>query len=478
MASQANGCDGAGNCYVRAGATGTGTGSDWTSAYTGFGTAAGQVNPSAMKRGVTYYVAGGNYSIGSIITLATPDSGTSLITIQAPTIASHGTNTGWSNSYQAQAVFSSIYIESDYWVINGAYRGSGTGLPATDWRTGYGFKVNNNNGSNAPIGSSAVWLGPNTYPSADNTVIHYVEIAGSGDTSGTYIDPALIADQCDNCDIQYNYMHDTGGGTAGLFATKASGTNNMIFKYNWLMNDQSTPANHGEGIAIKGGSGEAWNLTFAFNYLENMEGTGYIGTPDCSGCTGSWYFYGNVFFANLSEWHGNTNPQNGLSYAYIQYFGSSGNPLNMTTVTFWNNTIYQLAPGKSGSGNSCSGLQAGFANVTNFYFQNNLIVNCDASTLSAPTSGTLIRDHNSYFSVTSVSDSGTRLQNVSGIIPFTDASKDDFTLSLDTAAWTAFNSPYNIDLLGKTRNSSRGTVQFFGGTLGPAPPTGLAAIVK
>jgi hypothetical protein len=57
----ATGCDGSGNCYVRAGATGTGTGSSWTNAYTGFGTGAGQINPASMSRGVIYSVASGNY---------------------------------------------------------------------------------------------------------------------------------------------------------------------------------------------------------------------------------------------------------------------------------------------------------------------------------------------------------------------------------------------------------------------------------
>ena len=459
--AQSEGCDGAGNCYVRAGATGSGTGADWNNAYTGLGAGTGQINPSSITRGVTYYFAAGNYSAGSATSLTTADSGTTTITLQAATVASHGTATGWNNSYVGQAVLPPLYIESDYWVINGAYRGSGSGYPATDWRTGYGFKVYNNNGSNVPISTAAgLWVGPNTFPTSNNTVIEYVEVAGSGDTTGTYQDQAIEADQCENCVIQYNYLHDIGG-TGLQIVAEAAGTDNAVVEYNWLQNNQSTPAEHGEGIGIKASAtGGNWNLTFAYNYLENMEGTGYIGTPDCSGCTGAWYFYGNVFFANTSEWHGNTSPQNGLSYAYIQYFGASGagNQLNMTTIAFYNNTIYQLAAGMSQP--DCDAVNGGFATVTNFYFQNNLVVNCRSAVVSAPTSGTLTQDHNSYFSVTNVSDTGTGVQNVSGVIPFTSPSTNDLSLSQDTAIWSSMNAPYNIDIIGATRTSSRGAFQY------------------
>ena len=57
----ASGCDGNGNCYIYASATGSGNGSSWTNAYTGFGSGSGKVNPGSMTRGVTYWIANGNY---------------------------------------------------------------------------------------------------------------------------------------------------------------------------------------------------------------------------------------------------------------------------------------------------------------------------------------------------------------------------------------------------------------------------------
>src|ERR1700677_1594343 len=175
----AQGCDGVGNCYVRAAATGAGTGADWTNAYTGFGTSAGQINPNSLTRGVTYYVAGGSYNTATTTVFTIADSGTTTVTIQAPTIATHGTATGWNNASAAQALFGPIDIESDYFIWNGVYRGSGSGLPSTDWRTGFGFKINNNNGSNAPINTGQA-LGIGLYPATDgnSVTVEYTEIAG------------------------------------------------------------------------------------------------------------------------------------------------------------------------------------------------------------------------------------------------------------------------------------------------------------
>jgi len=76
--------------------------------------------------------------------------------------------------------------------------------------------------------------------------------------------------------------------------------------------------------------------------------------------------------------------------------------------------------------------------------------------------GTLTRSYNSYFDVTNVSDTGTGVQSVPGVIPFVSVSADNFTLTEDTAAWTPLGSPYNMDLLGNTRASSRGALQFPG----------------
>lgn len=453
--------------YVTPSGSGSFSGADWNDTLAGFGTGSHQANPSSLIRGCTYFPATGSYNPSTITTFSTHDSGSSVITLQAPTSSAHGTSTGWSTGFVGQALFGPATIATDYWAINGAYRGSSTGLPATDWRTGYGFKFVNNSTPGTPITLNAALYVQGT-SGVGNYTVEYVEMEGSEDTSGgtnpqcaiggglPCSDFGLWLSPGDNATIQYDYVHDTGSSNF-----TSDNTTSQLIQYSWFMNDQSTTTQHGEGWGLR--SSTAGNITGRFNYLENEEGTGYIGTPCPGGCAtqgSTWLFYGNVFLANLSEWRGNTSPQEGLSSAIFQYFGNSGATANWTEIAFWNNTCYQLAPSPSSSDNGCDFINGGFANVTNLYVQNNLFVNLSEATLGPPTSGTVTRNYNSYFSVTSVSDTGTGVQNVSSVIPFNAPSTNNLTLSQDTAAWTPLSAPYNVDLLGNARSSSRGAFQY------------------
>jgi hypothetical protein len=458
--------------YVLASASGAGTGADWTNAYTSFGTGSHQLNPAAMVRGCTYYVGVGNYNLTSQVVFSTAASGTTLITIQAPTIANHGTATGWSNAFVGQAKWACIGFTTDYWTFNGSYRGTGSGVPATDWRTGYGFAMYNDNGSSQPVcpsgDSATISIGAGG-SGGTGTTIEYVDIHGSGDTTGTYVDIGIFgAAGPTNLTYQYNYIHNVGSCYMKAFAP-ASGSGTVLMQYNWGNNDQSTTANHGCGVNLSGqGAGGSEIATVRWNILENVEGTSYLDDTQCSGCSGSWYFYGNIFFTNTAEWTGNCNlctpstgPQDGLTYWIGQIYGG----VTLTEYAFWNNTIYDIAPAGSAYPAGQMDWAISGSTVTNFYVQNNLYVNATAATMSLP-SGTTTRDYNSYFDVSSVQDAGPGVQSVPGVIPFVDVAADNFNLTQETACWTPLPSPYNVDLLGHTRTCSRGALQF-GGTSSP-----------
>lgn len=120
------------NSYcVRAGATGSGNGSDWNNAFTSL--------PATLQRGATYYVAGGSYPS---YTFNTAQSGTTVITVKKASPTDHGTNAGWVASYgTAQAVFASLFnVYRGYFVLDGQYRNE------NNWFDGdsYGFKIANN----------------------------------------------------------------------------------------------------------------------------------------------------------------------------------------------------------------------------------------------------------------------------------------------------------------------------------------------
>jgi hypothetical protein len=103
--------------YVRAGASGNGSGTDWSNAFNQL--------PDSLIRGATYLVADGSYP-GR--TFSDPASGTSQIQIRKATAADHGTNAGWSDAYgDGQAEFGPLNFQAEYYTLDGV--------------APYGFKV-------------------------------------------------------------------------------------------------------------------------------------------------------------------------------------------------------------------------------------------------------------------------------------------------------------------------------------------------
>jgi hypothetical protein len=104
----------AANHYVRTGASGSGTGTDWTNACTDF---TGSCGVSSLVRGDTYYVAAGSYASED---WNKPASGTLVITILRATVANHGTDTGWVAAYDGQVHWAyDQTFSSDYWIFDG-----------------------------------------------------------------------------------------------------------------------------------------------------------------------------------------------------------------------------------------------------------------------------------------------------------------------------------------------------------------------
>ena len=100
--------------YVRVGATGTGSGTDWTNAYITL--------PSTLIRGDTYYIADGLYGGYNF---NTPVSGQQYIYIKKATPKDHGTDIGWVDSYgDGQALFKAagkgaLQFSTSFWQLLG-----------------------------------------------------------------------------------------------------------------------------------------------------------------------------------------------------------------------------------------------------------------------------------------------------------------------------------------------------------------------
>ncbi|MGZ3806231.1 MAG: right-handed parallel beta-helix repeat-containing protein, partial [Pseudobdellovibrionaceae bacterium] len=186
----------AANHYVRSGAAGNGSGSDWTNASTSL--------PQSLVRGDTYYIADGTYGP---YTFNTPLSGSSFIYIKKATLASHGTDTGWSSTYgDGEALFTSSgllwTVQTGYLDIDGQ---KGTGKSPGN----YGFRLYSTS-SRCDRGGHVVYSG-----SITNLAIRHVDFDWNNGTSacstGTTDSISTDINASDYVTIENNYFHHSSG---------------------------------------------------------------------------------------------------------------------------------------------------------------------------------------------------------------------------------------------------------------------------
>src|SRR5579872_371865 len=397
---------------ITPGGAGSKSGGDWSNACAGF---SGNCAPSSMVRGDAYYVGAGTYTSPTGFLFNAPTSGTSVITIQAPTSADHCTDTGWNaGTMQGQAVFAGsgtatgnaiVDFETSYWTFNGAYNGCGTNVtkPFAPCRTGYGFKVNNNNGSNQPFnGRYAVVIdytatGGGSSP-VNNVVVEFVEIAGDADTTGTYcargyqiesVINGTSLGSSTNDELLYSYIHDTSNGPAYF-----DGTTNFVADHNWFLRDWSTASCHSEvGIRAAGSLGTT-NFTVSNNYFENLWSTAALATPSSSlGGVNGLNVYGNVFFCNQQElgMGAGTVPDCPGGDGFIFLFNNT-----FSNVNIYNNTFDGAFGGSNGTVDIADGVTT---TVNTLNFQNNIFSHQTKSGLfcnSGATCNALTWSHTSY----------------------------------------------------------------------------------
>ncbi|MHB8413566.1 MAG: hypothetical protein ACYDDI_16690 [Candidatus Acidiferrales bacterium] len=455
----------AANHYVRSGASGTASGADWTNAYTGFGTAAGQIDPSSMVRGDTYYVGNGTYGGGaSGINFSTAASGTLVITIKGATAADHGTDTGWSNSYGVdtgtQATFAAsttsgypaIFFTTSYWILDG---NAGTGSTCTT----YGFSIGGGCGACDPA-DYFIFLGNGGNTNNFITFSHLAFFACNT------IDEETVAIRSHTTSTENNITitHSLFNGfqvAASAGPTTTGAVSNWTFDHNYVENPASFADHHGALVDIQ----QATNVVVSNNIFTDCKGTGCVIANDGGSlCATGWNggsAYGNLFMANSS---GGTGEIAATTACYI------------TNVSVYNNTFANSAAGpwwagcQSGAGTACT-------DSTGNTLENNLIwnQNCALSGGDSPT-----HDYNTYESCKDTAPTETHGQT-GGVNLFVNSAGENYQLAGDTAAWSSSGVPPGdtLDPLRVLRTSSRGVYQF-ATTLGsnPQPPQSLAVSVK
>jgi len=523
--ASAAGCDGNGNCYIYAAANGSGNGSSWTNAYTGFGTGTGKVNPASMTRGVTYWIAAGAYGAQTFSSAA---SGTTVITIEGATTASHGPASDWSDSYAGTAtLIGDSYFTTGYWTVNGQP------VPGCSYPHGSGdsgdacYSIhfwNKSDGANQAIGITS------------NLTLEYVEIEGTGEgfpnNSSTY-------DRCTSCYgnwndyaietsfaisnlyVGYSYLHHTGNTQIQMNGgTGSSISNNCTFEGNWISyNHTGQNANHDEAFAIL-----CNNMTVRYNVLQDICGSGLIvdASADENFTMSNWYVYGNIFFSDaayLALWPTLSKYAVGTIDQGVLVLGDDNvdnpNTEQLTgTFLFTDNTIANFTNGTDCSGTYSTqdvGATPAIYGAATVIIENNLhyATSCqygNYNPLCGMTSGGCTEDYNASWQGDSTltqwqtcsgsgcgnSDTaGPHDYNVSTLTPTgpfgtTQPATTIAGYGLTTPdpfsshAGATLGSPYNLDMLGVTRGANgtwdRGALQIGGGDPPPAP-TNLAATV-
>jgi hypothetical protein len=410
----------AANHYVRADATGTNDGSDWTNAYKSL--------PATLVRGDTYYLADGNYPAR---TFNDPQSGTLKITIKKATAADHGTAVGWSQSYgDGQAIFSSVIrFERGYYELNGQTRNE------SDWFDGasYGIRINHNNKDQNIViaGGSA----------SSNIAVKYVfvdAIYQNLPTSTTIRRYAIDTDTYGGTiatNLVFHRMYVYGSNNVWFLRT----TNGAIVEYSASNGVMSNAANHGEIVNLYY-SGN--NAVIRYNKWKNAfmgnGGTALVAITHADGLQ----FYGNVVW--------NFNVSDGA----IGFNGYSSSRNRVHNNTFIGGVGY----------NSGTAWGSGSDNLT----YNNLFINCKTVGLA----GT--HDYNGFSDSNSRGEANAQLNIPTSI--FANYGDENFRLASDTSSGKSLPAPFDKDMLGNNRGASpsRGAFEFVGtNTTTLSPPTGL-----
>lgn len=404
--------------YVRQGATGNGSGSDWTNAYTSL--------PSDLVRGDTYWIADGSYNG---VTVKTP--GTATITIKKATVASHGTSVGWSDSYgDGQAVLGGLMFDVGNVVIDGATRNE------NDWTqtSAYGFRI--------PRGLYSNRVNSSTGACADNVTARYVDIGadlGTGVTQtygeGLYMLGGSGSAACENWTLQRSHIHNT------IVHIQCAGCMGLLVEYTYFGVGWGKEAIRGQNAAA--------NIIIRHNtFKDACQRNPGDSTSGCTGEIALWdgdnfnnvEVYGNVFIKTTSE------PNSGGA-VIIGGNGSSWVGPSSSNSKVYNNTI--------------SGLS----------YQSGILINGGSNNDCR---------NNVWINVASGSSPGCKANNTANNVvlsssPFVSVGSGDFRLATATASGSPLPAPYNVDRLGATRGADGGwdlgAYEYTGGGgAAPLPP--------
>ena len=448
--------------YFRQGATGSGSGDDWTNAYTNTGDSA--TFNSRITRGDTVYFADGTYNGWPAFTFNKPASGTTLITVKKaiPGSGNHGTDTGWSDSFgDGQAIFNGgLKISSAYWIFDGQ-TGGGPG----SWTSNYGFKVD----------ASAV-LGPSvtTRDGGANLTIRHMEVKGCY-SQGAAVNLGHNADTLNiwdgsgsSCTFSYMWLYDAA--RCPIF----NSGNNITFEYIYTGRFGLSNAGHSEIMSSQrdpdpGGGPD--NITVRWCLFTSAASTGGLLTKGTN-----YYIYGNVFIQRENR----TMPHG---------FSGKWDQKRLHGCWSWNNSYLSptaISPFFNYSINSQG-------STSSDIMIHNSILYDDAAWSNGNFSNVNAHNYNHFAAISPSGVFGEANGSNSPTNPFVNIAGDDFGLTAAQAAAippgqnltgvAPYNSRpgYNMDMFGNVRGADnkwdRGAIEFVSGAPVDPLPTVSSVVI-
>lgn len=414
-------CFGASFC-VGPTATGSGSGADWNNL---------KAWSATPVRGDTWYLVDGTYASKS---LNVANSGTTLITIQKATVASHGgISTGWVDTLgDGVATISDVTFATSNWVLNGV-RGNGASvMPADITQSNYGIFFSS---TSHPIALTGT---------ASNLTISHCRFftSGVGDT-GIYQADAV---QGTKSNITISYC--LADGFNEFIRNGADPWTGVIFEYNVILRSQGSSAAHGNAI---NSMYQPLAITIRYNVFKDMNGDGISGMISGNNSSiGPVLCYGNVFD----------------NIPHCTYIIGANSGFGINNSRFYHNTV--ITCDNDDAGFAICGRTTGSGNLG----ANNLLYNVISVMYNAAWTG----DYDAFYSC--ALSSGANKQVASGN-PFVNYAGMDYRLLANTQPGTSLGAPYNQDALGRTRTTlTRGAFEFVTGGGDTTAPTLSSATIS
>lgn len=428
----------AANHYIRAGAAGSGSGDDWTNAYTTW--------PGSFTRGDTYYIASGSYT-GKVFTTA--HSGTTRITIKKATTGDHGTETGWSASYATgQVAFTSgLEFRTGYWTVDGV-TGGGYG----SWDSGFGMKITETRDAEALIKLGNPTLAGSTgHNTAPSVYVYHVDMQGKGSVSvngGSYSNDGVANYANDDFLLSYYWMH--GIGRCPVY----SSGRNMVIENGWVQSFYGSASVHSEIASVWGfspaGVTPIGTHTFRYNLFTHIWSTGGLMWDGADNAAAYFNVYGNVFYKPA-----------GATWEVANGLIGGWSARNFRNARVYNNTFINVD-------------QESLSTLPGTYSNNEAYNNLWYNSTSPNFSRFATHDYNHFINSGGTHSEANGTSAASGD-PFTNYTGYYFTLTGATTAGNSLASPFNLDGLGITRGADgtwdRGAYEYSSGGADTTPPT-------